>query len=280
MELYYKKVPKTTPERYISGYEALNVVDENGLTADWHPLTFWTSTTQEEIPLYENPLLKEKGISFRKIPFSEEMVYIANFARAIADLIYHEYETHPCLFRNIAEDFLSKEERAELFGYLLEIRKEKEIDEFLIQEFPKEYYEFKYRDLKENAVFAQRPSLRNGSEDNDKVYTGKELVDKTVNSFSQQRKAQDLYDLGYLIKKYPGEFSREQLLSIIDNINYKGMDSLEYSLRLEMKEHHLAKIDPATYIIELYERCSCRLEELQEEQEWNIGFSFDKGFKL
>lgn len=108
----------------------------------------------------------------------------------------------------------------------------------------------------------------------------KELVNMKVNTFAQRTKARDLYDLGYLIKKYPGEFSREQLLSVMDNINYKGMDSLEYSLRLEMKEHHLAKIDPATYIIELYERCSCRLEELQEEQEWNIGFSFDKGFKL
>lgn len=245
----------------------MNIVDENGLTADWHPLTFWTSTTQEEIPLYENPLLKEKGISFRKIPFSEEMVYIADFSRAIADLIYHEYETHPCLFRNIAEDFLSQEERAELFGYLLDIRKEKEIDEFLIQEFPKEYYEFKYGNQKENILFAEKLPLREPLEDNGKIYTEKELVNKTVISFSREMKARDLYDLGYLLKKYPGEFSGEQLLSIMCNINFKGIDSLKYILKLEIKEHRLENIDPTTYIIELYERCFRRLEELQEEQD-------------
>lgn len=144
----YKKIPETSLEKYISGFEALNIVSENGLTADWHPITFWTGKNDEEIPLYQNYILKDKGISLRKIPYSEEPVFIANFPRAIADLIYYEYEKTPHRFRNIANDFLSEKEKKELFEYLLEIRKEKNIEDFLIQEFSKEYYQFRKQNKK------------------------------------------------------------------------------------------------------------------------------------
>lgn len=86
--------------------------------------------------------MKDRELVYKKIPDATIDHYISGFeALNIADLIYHEYETYPFRFQNIVEEFLSEEERLQLFGYLLEIQQERNIEEFLIQEFPKEYYE-------------------------------------------------------------------------------------------------------------------------------------------
>ena len=41
MELYERIIPKTSSTSYISGWEALNIPDENRNTADWHPRTYF-----------------------------------------------------------------------------------------------------------------------------------------------------------------------------------------------------------------------------------------------
>lgn len=144
----FKKIPETSINRYISGWEALNVVNESGLTADWHPLKFWTTNLDsEEIPLFSNSVLGNRGIHRRKIKYSDDPVYIADFPRAIADLIYNNDKTDSLV--NAANDFLTEEETNILFSYLLEILKSKDIESYIKQEFPKKYYEWKYGDRHE-----------------------------------------------------------------------------------------------------------------------------------
>lgn len=139
----FKKIPDTSLERYISGWEALNVVDENGLSADWHPLKFWLAyNDDDEIPLFSNPILGSNGIKKRKIKYSDELVYIADFPRAIADLIYTDDKTDSLV--NASTDFLTDEEAKVLFKYLLKILKFKDIEAYIIHEFPKYYYDWKY----------------------------------------------------------------------------------------------------------------------------------------
>jgi hypothetical protein len=49
-----KKIPNTDERHYISGWEALNIPDENGNTADWHPTTYlYSNSVNDTIKLYE-----------------------------------------------------------------------------------------------------------------------------------------------------------------------------------------------------------------------------------
>ena len=111
--MYKKIIPDTSEKSYISGWEALNIPDENRNTADWHPTTYLFSTKErEKIKLYNTTdILGNKGIKKRTIYFPEKKeVYIANFSRAIADLILTMQDYEISSLYKCREDFLSEEE--------------------------------------------------------------------------------------------------------------------------------------------------------------------------
>lgn len=146
MEIKYKRIPKTSITKYISGWESLNA--KVGETyADWHPMQYWLDTKgNEEIELYSNPILGKDGIVRLKIQYSNEHVFIATHSRALADLIYlatiNEKSLNP--FRKEYNSLLNEEEVIEYRNYLNRMAREnKVIDEFLKSEFPKWYYERK-----------------------------------------------------------------------------------------------------------------------------------------
>lgn len=135
-----KKIPQTTKNLYISGWEALNTPYNSGETADWHSFLFWHSNdTDTQIKLYENnSILKDRGIEKRKIIYSDKEVYIANFPRAIADLLLHKKHNKNLI--GSVEDFLNEKDSTILYEYLKEIQKIKDISWFVKSEYPKLYY--------------------------------------------------------------------------------------------------------------------------------------------
>lgn len=144
-EFYQKEIPTTSYDNYISGWEALNTIAPNGTTADWHALEYWGAIKQKEnIKLYNNYFLGNAGIACRKINWSSDKVYIANFARAVADLVYYSDNLDELKF--IFSDMLNEDEESEAFEYMKIISKHKDIDEFLKRELPKKYYMWKYGD--------------------------------------------------------------------------------------------------------------------------------------
>lgn len=146
MEIKYKRVPKTSITEYISGWESLNTKVGDSY-ADWHPMQYWLDTGgNEEIKLYSNPILGEDGVVKLKIPYSNELVFIATYPRALADLVYtatiNEKSLNP--FRKEYNSLLNDEEIIKYRNYLEKMAEEhKAIDEFLKNEFPKWYYEEK-----------------------------------------------------------------------------------------------------------------------------------------
>lgn len=141
----YKKIPKTSENFYISGWEALNTPGKTG-SADWHPLNFWASCENglDCIKLYCNPILGKSGIEKREIKYSEGPVFIANHPRALADLIYKAIKENKNieLYQKDSEDLLTDEECREYWKYLRKMAEYyEEIDEFSKIEFTKWYLE-------------------------------------------------------------------------------------------------------------------------------------------
>lgn len=132
--------------KYLSGFIALNIPNENGVTADWHPhlhlrepLIFFSTA--------DNPILCSLGIQKRFVPMLKCHYFVANFARAIADLVYIQKIDG---LKNCAFDFLDKNDLLELFGYLeLLLKGENDegrrifIEKFLKYELTKLYFEVK-----------------------------------------------------------------------------------------------------------------------------------------
>ena len=140
----WKIIPATTEEKYISGWEALNVVAPDGITtADWHPLNYWLYTEKEPtIPLYANSYLFGKnGISKRMIPYDRSKeVFIADFPRAIADFILTQPKEFAMQMLDCRKDFLStQEEDQKLYSYLEQIQSVKDISWFIRREYPEKY---------------------------------------------------------------------------------------------------------------------------------------------
>ncbi len=152
--MYLKNIPKTSLENYISGYEALNTPDKNRNVADWHPQLYWFSSKEnEKLKLYtQNEILKDLGIEKRTITYPiKKEVYIANFPRAIVDLILTLNNYRVKGLYNAKEDFLNKEETEVLYKYLYKLKDIERIGQYLKYEFAKRYME----DLK-NEEMAKR----------------------------------------------------------------------------------------------------------------------------
>jgi len=127
------------PKAYISGWEALNIPDKNGKTADWHPMYYFSKN--RELKKYSfNQILCDKGIEKRYIPFLQREEYIASFARAIADLVYNENTKE---LKNCVYDFLDENEAQELFLYLKIINQFKDVESFMKYELTTIYFKDK-----------------------------------------------------------------------------------------------------------------------------------------
>ena len=138
---YLKKIQGTNEKNYISGYYSLNCPDENGIIADWHPRYYWFSDNKDEkVPLYNTTdVLGNYGIKKRKIQYSDEKVYIADFVRALADMIL--LQDNISEFRFCSKEYLSDDIQVDqLYDLLLKINNIKDITWFLKEEFPKLYY--------------------------------------------------------------------------------------------------------------------------------------------
>lgn len=126
---------------YLSGWEALNIPDENGLIADWHPSLYFKDNQPLKFYLNkENPILQNMGIKKRFVPMLNKSYYIASFARAIADLLYNgEFKE----LKNCSYDFLTTKDEKELFTYLKLIKDRNGIENFMKYELTKLYFEDK-----------------------------------------------------------------------------------------------------------------------------------------
>lgn len=118
--------------KYISGWEALNIKKNDGTIADWHPLIH----PPKEKYSY-NKILGNLGIEERFISALNKKIKVANYPRAIADLVYLGKING---LKNCVYDFLTEEESKELYGYLKKINKNKQVDEFMKFELTKLYF--------------------------------------------------------------------------------------------------------------------------------------------
>lgn len=94
------------------------------------------------------------------------------------------------------------------------------------------------------------------------VYSIDELVKMKCNTFSQRDKIRDLYDIGFLLKKYPEYFSLDNLKTVYENINYKGLDVLAIQLDGEIRENLLTDIDSDIYVLEIINNCEDLMDKI------------------
>ncbi len=121
---------------YISGWEALNIPTSSGYIADWHPQFYFNE--KKELKKYPyNEILKDSGITKRNISFLNKDEYVANYPRAIADLVFNDDTKE---LKNCVYDFLDDDEAIELFEYLKIINKHKNIEDFMKYELTKLYF--------------------------------------------------------------------------------------------------------------------------------------------
>lgn len=127
---------------YISGWQGLNLPNEKGITADWHPLLYFKDNLPNVFyDSCDNPL-EYKGIKLRKfnLKFLQGEFYVASFARCIADLVYFDKTEG---LKNCVSDFLDDSDELELYKYLKIINKEKNIEYFIKHELTKLYFKDK-----------------------------------------------------------------------------------------------------------------------------------------
>ncbi|MFZ1602599.1 MAG: hypothetical protein WAT45_02235 [Leptotrichiaceae bacterium] len=138
-----KKIPNTDERHYISGWEALNIPDENGNTADWHPTTYlYSNSINDTIKLYNtNDILKNRGIEKRVITYPEiKEVYISTFARAIVDLLLTIEDYQVSSLYKCRDELLTENESEELYEYLKAVEGNQRIEEFIKYEFTDKYF--------------------------------------------------------------------------------------------------------------------------------------------
>lgn len=134
--------------RYISGWEALNVPNEQGLAADWHFENFFKPNQNFKMYDNNNAILHNLGIKKRFIPLLNGEYFVASFARAIADLVYLNQTQG---LKNCVNDFLDSNDELELFEYLKMINTQKSVESFIRLELTNLYFKDK-----QNATIAPK----------------------------------------------------------------------------------------------------------------------------
>ena len=100
-------------------------------------------------------------------------------------------------------------------------------------------YPLKIEVSNRNKIFLQQGSLTYTNIDGVNVYNISELIDMKIAAFNGRDKVMDLYDLNFLLSKYPEYFDHRQLWQINERIAYCGTDELNILLADEVKKHKL-----------------------------------------
>ncbi len=100
-------------------------------------------------------------------------------------------------------------------------------------------YPLKIEISNRNKIFLQTNSLKYENIDRVNVYSIDELIKMKTIAFSGRDKIRDFYDLGYLLEKYPQNFSKESLFAIHEKVSYAGVEELNLLLKDEVKKHKL-----------------------------------------
>lgn len=128
-------IPETTNENYITGTSALNVPTEDGKFADWHfTETFLTTGTRFRIAgqnypstsdIFGNYGIRECGTILREYGVYIEpnkKVYVANYIRAILDLVYNITKEHQSADFLKLDDYFEEQEKSEVFNKINSIK--------------------------------------------------------------------------------------------------------------------------------------------------------------
>lgn len=128
-------IPKTTNENYITGTSALNVPTKDGKFADWHfTETFLTPGTRFRVAgknypstnhIFGNYGIKECSTILREYGAYVEPnmeVYVANYVRAILDLVYNITKEHQSADFLKLDDYFEEEEKSEVFHKINSIK--------------------------------------------------------------------------------------------------------------------------------------------------------------
>lgn len=124
-------IPETTQEAYITGTSALNVPTEDGHFADWHfTETFLTPGTRFRVAGKNYPStadvfgkfgIRECGEILRDygVPLEPgKAVYVANYVRALLDLVYNLTREHKSPDFLKLDDFLEEKDKAETLSMI------------------------------------------------------------------------------------------------------------------------------------------------------------------
>jgi len=103
-------------------------------------------------------------------------------------------------------------------------------------------YPLKIEVSNRNKLLLQTNSLKYENIDKVNVYSIDELIKMKTIIFSGRDKIRDFYDLGYLLEKYPQNFSKESLFSVHQKISYAGTQELDLLLRDEIEKHKLISL--------------------------------------
>ena len=235
-------------KEYYSGWEALNLAKESGAIADWHPLSYWSCKPQKYT---FNKDLGDWGISERFISFIGKKDYVANYPRAIADLVLKNEIKE---LKNCVYDYLDDDETKELYEILKKYKTLDNIKNFLKYELTKYYFlDKENKDFRAMLDYGGQSHLGNDplkievskgsltytNIDEINVYNISELIDMKIAAFNGRDKVMDLYDLNFLLSKYPEHFNHRQLWQINERIAYCGADELNMLLADEVKMHKL-----------------------------------------
>lgn len=246
----WKKIPKTSKHKYISGWEALNIPINNKGAVDWHPVQYFhTDTPNQYINLYDGDnILGYIGISKKHISFpSNELVYIADTTRAIIDiLITVEQDFMIKSLYDCRYDFLNEVDENVLWEriiYLIKNNhpKKDRLSMFLKKEFP---VRFKLDKVSEDIDLDEST--------NTDIYTLEELMQMKIIAFANKDKIRDFYDISYYLTNNPEVFTDDMLLAIKNILDYKNLDELESLLNIEFKEHNLKNIDSEYFVLNTY----------------------------
>lgn len=122
--------------KYLSGFQALNIPNENGLIADWHPLLY---LNPNKLVMYESAdsPLQERDIRKCFVPILQEYYNVASFARSIADLVYFGKASE---LRGCVNDFLDSADEIKLFYFLKDLPQTAMVNNFLKYELTKLYF--------------------------------------------------------------------------------------------------------------------------------------------
>jgi len=104
-------------------------------------------------------------------------------------------------------------------------------------------YPLKIEISSRNKLLLQINDLKYTNINKTNVYSISELVKMKTNAFTGRDRIRDFYDLGFLLEKYPEEFTKDSLFAIYEKVSYLGLEELNLLLKDEIRKHKLVSQD-------------------------------------